>query len=397
MPSVAMNEGIFSLATSVPFTIPASAPVETPARIPTGTGACHSVIKTAVITDESVITVPIERSMLPLMITKVTPSARMPFTAVAMRIPTTLSNWGKFGRDHDDRLSLLRELVQEVVDLALRADVDPARRLVEDEDVGVRGEPLRDDDLLLRAAREVAHLLPQARRLDCEPLHELLRRRTGAARVHTPERAQELAQRCDHDVGLDVHPEREPVALAILGQVADALANGVARAVDPRRSAVHADLRRVRPVSAEDRAGDLGPAGAHKTRETEDLPAPDREAHTADRAAAGEVTHVEHDVGIGDLRDLGSLLVDGAADHHPDDLRDRRGLRVDGRDVLPVAHHSHAVGDALELLEAMRYVHDADAVVAQLADEPEALVHLGIGRRGGGLVHAHDLRPLRPP
>ena len=96
-----MNEGIFSLATSVPFTIPASAPVETPARIPTGTGACHSVIKTAVITDESVITVPIERSMLPLMITKVTPSARMPFTAVAMRIPTTLSNWRKFGESSE--------------------------------------------------------------------------------------------------------------------------------------------------------------------------------------------------------------------------------------------------------------------------------------------------------
>ena len=51
--------------------------------------------------------------------------------------------------------ALLREVVQQPVDLALGADVDAARRLVEDQDVGVGGEPLADDDLLLVAARQV--------------------------------------------------------------------------------------------------------------------------------------------------------------------------------------------------------------------------------------------------
>ena len=61
----------------------------------------------------------------------------------------------QLGRDHDDRLALGREVVQQLVDLVLRADVDAARRLVEDQDLAVPREPLRDDDLLLVAAGQV--------------------------------------------------------------------------------------------------------------------------------------------------------------------------------------------------------------------------------------------------
>ena len=48
------------------------------------------------------------------------------------------------------------KLVEQVVDLALGANVDAARRLVEDEDLGLGGQPLADDDLLLGAAGQVA-------------------------------------------------------------------------------------------------------------------------------------------------------------------------------------------------------------------------------------------------
>ena len=97
MPSVAMNDGILSFATSVPFTRPARAPVPMPAATPSGMGSPHSVMKIAVMTAESVITVPTERSMPPVMITNVTPRASTPFTLVAMRMPTMLSNWRKLG------------------------------------------------------------------------------------------------------------------------------------------------------------------------------------------------------------------------------------------------------------------------------------------------------------
>ena len=70
---------------------------------------------------------------------------------------------GQFRRDHDDRLALLRQIVQQAVDLALRAHVNAAGRLVEDQDVGVDRQPLADDHLLLVAARKVLDLLLQAR------------------------------------------------------------------------------------------------------------------------------------------------------------------------------------------------------------------------------------------
>ena len=54
-------------------------------------------------------------------------------------------------RDHDDRLAALRQVVQQPVDLLLGAHVDPPRRLVEDQDVAVLHEPLRDHHLLLIA------------------------------------------------------------------------------------------------------------------------------------------------------------------------------------------------------------------------------------------------------
>ena len=65
------------------------------------------------------------------------------------------STSGQLRRDHDDRLALGRELVEQAVDLLLGADVDAARGLVEDQDVAVLDEPLGDDDLLLVAAGEV--------------------------------------------------------------------------------------------------------------------------------------------------------------------------------------------------------------------------------------------------
>ena len=49
------------------------------------------VTATPVITADKVITVPTERSMPPVMMMKVTPNASTPFTAVASKMPITLS------------------------------------------------------------------------------------------------------------------------------------------------------------------------------------------------------------------------------------------------------------------------------------------------------------------
>src|SRR5512139_1702009 len=83
MPSVATKGGIFILVTISPLNMPHNAPVTNPATIPTNTGICQIIMTCAVMTAENVMTVPTERSMPPLMMTKVTPKARIPFTAAA--------------------------------------------------------------------------------------------------------------------------------------------------------------------------------------------------------------------------------------------------------------------------------------------------------------------------
>src|SRR5919201_2911775 len=61
-------------------------------------------------------------------------------------------DFGQLGRDHHDPHALVGEAIHHVVDLALRADVDAARRLVEDEELRRRNQMARDEQLLLVAA-----------------------------------------------------------------------------------------------------------------------------------------------------------------------------------------------------------------------------------------------------
>ena len=57
--------------------------------------------------------------------------------------------------DHQDAGAFGGQAVDDLVDLVLGADVDAARRLVEDEQARAAQQPLADHDLLLVAAREV--------------------------------------------------------------------------------------------------------------------------------------------------------------------------------------------------------------------------------------------------
>ena len=59
---------------------------------------------------------------------------------------------GELGGDHQDREALPGELGEQPVHLGLGADVDAAGGLVDDQQLGIGGQPLGDDDLLLVAA-----------------------------------------------------------------------------------------------------------------------------------------------------------------------------------------------------------------------------------------------------
>ncbi len=85
MPSVAMNGGSFSLATREPEMAPLSAPVPIAARTPVHIGRCQSVRNTPHITAQKVISVPTDRSMPAVMMTKVLATPSTPLTAVRLQ------------------------------------------------------------------------------------------------------------------------------------------------------------------------------------------------------------------------------------------------------------------------------------------------------------------------
>ena len=58
----------------------------------------------------------------------------------------------ELGRQHHDREPLARERAEQRVEVVLGADVDAARRVVEQQDLGPEREPAGDHDLLLVAA-----------------------------------------------------------------------------------------------------------------------------------------------------------------------------------------------------------------------------------------------------
>ncbi len=92
-----MNGGSPRTATLKPLTRPMKAPIRMPPSTPTTSGSPALVNSSPVITEESVMPVPIDRSMPPVMITKVVPTARIPMTAVDSRIELMLLTVKKFG------------------------------------------------------------------------------------------------------------------------------------------------------------------------------------------------------------------------------------------------------------------------------------------------------------
>ena len=92
----------------------------------------------------------------------------------------------------------LRQVAQQDVDLLLRADVDPARRVEAQHRPDAPGDPPCDRDLLLVPAGEPADLACGAR-VDLQPPDCVVDHPTLAAEVDqppVPERARPSAARC---------------------------------------------------------------------------------------------------------------------------------------------------------------------------------------------------------
>jgi hypothetical protein len=123
----------------------------------------------------------------------------------------------QLGGDHHDRLALIGQAAQQLVDFGLRADVDAAGRLVEEQNIAVARQPLGDDDLLLIASRQEPDFLRLRGRADVQKFHELLHHVENLALLQEETEREVFRQIGHHDIGRDIHADREAEALAILG------------------------------------------------------------------------------------------------------------------------------------------------------------------------------------
>ena len=125
------------------------------------------------------------------------------------------------GGEHEHGEAAVGERAELEIDLAPRADVDAARRLLEDQELDAVDQPARDADLLLVAAGERAHLLLGPAGADAEQVDPALGLRGLRGARHEEAVDVAVEERRDHVLA---HAEvaDDPLALAVGGDEADA-------------------------------------------------------------------------------------------------------------------------------------------------------------------------------
>ena len=114
------------------------------------------------------------------------------------------------------------QFVDELMHLDLRADIDAARRLVEDQHLGVRLQPLADDDLLLIATRERRGWRVDRWGADAQPSRKAPPRCTLGLSLDQSRAGQKAGQRRQRDVGGNREWHDQAQLPPVLGAVGDA-------------------------------------------------------------------------------------------------------------------------------------------------------------------------------
>src|SRR5690606_5357136 len=194
----------------------------------------------------------------------------------------------EFGRYEEDCHSLPRDLMDEAQDFGMRADVDAARRLVEDKEARVHCKPAREHHLLLVAARKLAHRLVCARRADVEQADIVLGQPLllGARQWRGP--AAPRLQRED-DVFAHGQLGDDAVHLAVLRREAEAGGNRLARIAVGNASLVVLSRAGRGAAYAEDEFRRFGAPGAEEPCKPDHLALADLEIERLDHALAAEL------------------------------------------------------------------------------------------------------------
>src|SRR3954447_15288418 len=176
----------------------------------------------------------------------------------------------QLGGDHQPRRALAGELAQQAVDLGLGAAVDAAGRLVDDQQLRVRRQPLGEHDLLLVAARQRADDIVEPVVFELQLGAPFGRQRVLGGRADQPAVRQrpELRQR---GVARDREIHHQALRPPILRDEADPRAHRRSGLAGREPPAVDLDMTGVRAVDSEDRPRHLAAAGADEPGQRDDL------------------------------------------------------------------------------------------------------------------------------
>src|ERR1700675_1970296 len=145
------------------------------------------------------------------------------------------------------------------MNLGLGADVDAARWLIEDQELGIVGEPLAEHDLLLIAARKAGRDLVDGTCLDAES-RDALKRHPPLRSAVDESVARQRPKRRERKIVQDAHPSNQALRAAIFRHVGDAVCARSFGRVDPHALTVEPNLTRFAWRHAEQSLGEFAAA-----------------------------------------------------------------------------------------------------------------------------------------
>ena len=279
--------------------------------------------------------------------------------------------------------------------LDLGADVDASGGFVDDEDFRPQGEPAREHNLLLIAAGEIGDDLILTCHADIEHLAEFLDQRALRGVIHEDAPAGDLFMRRHAEIGAHREREEQRLLLAVFGNQADAVADGVLRGADVDLLAVDQDAAAVDAVRSEYRPRRLGASGADQPGEAQDLAATNLEGDVFKHggvsvlriSAPGKAFDAKRDVADFRRSAMGVERCDVASDHQADDLVDARLRDHAGADLPAITQNRVAIADLEHLLETVGHEDDAEAARLEITNDAKQLFDLVGRQRRRRLVH----------
>src|SRR5262249_28333519 len=156
-------------------------------------------------------------------------------------------------------------------------------RFVDHQDIALRRDPFRDDDLLLIASGEATHDRLQPRRFDSKAVEVLAGR---LSLLTPPDEAQpgEAAEDRQGFVLPDLHATDEAVALTVFGVKPDPVLDRDLGVLGREWLAMDGHVAGRARIEAEDRFDDLRAPCANKTGEAQDLAIADFEGNISELA-----------------------------------------------------------------------------------------------------------------